>query len=116
MKSVERFESAVRSTQQKLQEFVQALTLDEQAVVVSLLGGTSEDEVEAFSVHSHELTGEPVPSSIVSIQVNTTFGQAGARVDASSFYSRVTGPIDLRFQETSGLDEPRHPDDVITLP
>ncbi|MDQ1422987.1 MAG: hypothetical protein QOD72_485, partial [Acidimicrobiaceae bacterium] len=36
--------------------------------------------------------------------------------DASSFYSRVTGPIDLRFQETSGLDEPRHPDDVITLP
>jgi hypothetical protein len=87
------FVKAVISTQEKLQQFVDGLAIEEQAVMASILGTSATDEVEGFmlsgqlagsSVHTAKGTGNVgLGSSTVSF--TTPFGQSTAAIDGNAF-------------------------------
>ena len=87
------FVKAVISTQEKLQQFVDGLAIEEQAVMASILGTSAGDEVEGFmvagqlagsSVHSAKVTGN-IGLGSPTVSFHTPFGQSTAPVDGNVF-------------------------------
>jgi hypothetical protein len=101
----EAFESALTSTQRKLQEFIDSLSTEEQAVMASITG-MPRGEVEGFMVDTarstsrtshvaHKSTGEIGIGN--ALHVNTPFGQSAVFVDEKLFESILSEKVKFNF-------------------